>query len=124
MATTGCRSRQPIEHRFAVGGIAKSRRLAVRVKRPGSPDERSGDDTAKADTLERQIERDCVHPILLVDRNDVFVRGNLKHAVGRGIDDGLSRAHVLGAELLDDLRPRRRVVAERARGRCAARTRR
>ena len=115
MATTGtCAAVSRSSTVSAVGGIAKSRRLAVRVKRPGSSDERPRDDAAEAIPADRQFERDVVDAVLLVDRNHVLVRGDLKHAVGRRVDDRLARAHVLGAELVDDFRPRRGVVAKRA----------
>ena len=54
---------------------------------------------------------------------DVFVRGDLEHAVGRRVDDRRAGPHVLGPELVDDRRAGRDRVAERRRGRCAARTR-
>ena len=53
---------------------------------------------------------------------DVFVRGDLEDAVGGGVDDRMAGAHVLGAELVDDHRAGRRVVADRRRGRSAPRT--
>ena len=77
-------------------------------------DERPGDDSAKTVTLNGELERDCVDSILLVDGNHILVSGNLKHAVRGCVDDGLSRADVLGAELVDNRRPRRCVIAERA----------
>ena len=36
-------------------------------------------------------------------RNDILVCGNLKDAVGRGVDDQRARSHVLGSKFLDDL---------------------
>jgi hypothetical protein len=46
--------------------------------------------------------RDFAHAVELLGGDDVFVRGDLEHAVTRGVDDRLSRAHMLFAELLDD----------------------
>ena len=40
---------------------------------------------------------------------------DLEHAVGRGVDDGLARAHMLVAQPLDDLRARGVTVAEHSR---------
>src|SRR5262249_28910678 len=57
--------------------------------------------------------RDLADAIQLLDRDDVFVRRDLKDAVGRRVDDRKTGAHVLGAELVDDDRAGRRVVAER-----------
>ena len=42
------------------------------------------------------------------------MRGHLEHAVGGSVDDRLAGAHVLFAELLDDLGSRSGVIAERA----------
>ena len=49
---------------------------------------------------------------MLLDRNDVFVSGDLKHAVRRRVDDWFSGTHVLGTETVDDLRAGRHDVAE------------
>ena len=61
--------------------------------------------------------------VQLEQRNHFLVRRDLKHAVGRGVDDRRAGPHVLLAQLLDDLGARRRLVAERAAARCASRTR-
>ena len=42
------------------------------------------------------------------------MRGDLKDAVGGGVDDRRAGTHVLGAELFDDLGARRRAIAQRA----------
>jgi hypothetical protein len=52
--------------------------------------------------------------IELRDRDHLFVRGDLEDAVGGRVDDRVTGPHVLGAELVDDRRPRRGVVADRA----------
>ena len=73
-------------------------------ERPGLPNERPRDDTAQAILRHREIEGDCVDSILFLYGNNVFMRGDLKHAVGRRIDDRLTRSHVLRAEVRDNLR--------------------
>jgi len=47
----------------------------------------------------------------LFQQDDFFVRGDLKDAVGRGVDNRRAGAQVLLAELPDDLGPRGRIVA-------------
>ena len=49
----------------------------------------------------------------LVDRDDVLVRRDLEHAVGRRVDDRRAGAHVLRPERVDDRRAGRDDVAER-----------
>ena len=50
----------------------------------------------------------------LLERDRVLVRRDLEDRVGGGVDDPLAGLLVLLAELLDDLRPRGRLVAEHA----------
>ena len=50
--------------------------------------------------------------VQLVDRDDVLVRGDLEHAVGRRVDDPAAGPAMLVAELLDDLRAGGGHVAE------------
>ena len=52
----------------------------------------------------------------LLERDRLLVRGDLEDRVGGRVDDPLARLLVLLAELLDDLRPARRLVAEHAAG--------
>jgi hypothetical protein len=59
----------------------------------------------------QQFPGDFAHTVQLVDRNYVFVRGNLEYAVARRVHDRLSRPYVFFAQFLDDLSPRRRLVA-------------
>ena len=66
-------------------------------------DERPCDDAANTRPARREIERRFADSVLLRDRDHVFMRGDLKHAVGRRIDDRLAGPHVLGAEPVDDL---------------------
>ena len=115
MATTGmCAAFSRSSTVSAVGVIAKSLRLAVRVKLPGCPTNGRAMTRPRPCPPTDQFERDVVDAVLLFDGNDVLVRGDLKHAVGRGVDDRLARAHVFGAEVVDDFRARRGVIAKRA----------
>ena len=50
----------------------------------------------------------------LLELNRLLVRGDLEDRVRRRVDDPLTSALVLLAQLLDDLRPGRRLVAEHA----------
>ena len=50
----------------------------------------------------------------LLERDRLLVRGDLEDRVGRRVDDPLAGPLVLLAELLDDLRARRGLVAEHA----------
>src|SRR5262249_54394375 len=50
--------------------------------------------------------------VQLLERNGVLVRRDLEDRVGGCVDDPLAGLLVLLAELLDDLRPRRRLVPE------------
>ncbi|MPN64303.1 hypothetical protein SDC9_212074 [bioreactor metagenome] len=50
--------------------------------------------------------------VLLAKRNHVLVRGNLKHAVRRGVDNRFTGLHVLVAQTLDDLRSAGNLVSE------------
>ena len=54
------------------------------------------------------------------DGDHVLVRGDLEHAVGRRVDDGRPRAHVLRAQLLDDLACPTRPRCRSSAGRCSA----
>jgi hypothetical protein len=90
--------------------LAKRRqRVVAPVLGPGEPprcaDKRASDDTADAEALSDQAKGDLARAVQLVDRHDVLVGGNLKHAVGRRIHNERTRTHVLGAKLVDDRRP-------------------
>ena len=112
---TGCPASFSRSSSVGANGVsAKSRRLAVRLKAPGRADERPRDHPADAEAEPDQLEGDLADAIQLGHRDDVFVRGDLKHAVGRRVDDRPAGAHVLGAELVDDRRAGRGLVAERA----------
>ena len=72
------------------------------MKRAGRPHERSRDDSS--DTHRRdELERNLADPIELADRDDVLVRSDLKHAVGRRVDDRPAGPDVFGAKPIDDL---------------------
>ena len=58
--------------------------------------------------------RDPAAVVELLERDRLLVRGDLEDRVGARVDDPLAGALVLLAELLDDLRPARRDVAEHA----------
>ena len=106
-------SREQIEQRFT----GRIQRVVVPIR--GSPEverrsgERTRDDAADAKALADETERDFADAVLLVDRDDVFVRRDLEHAVGRRVDDRLAGPHVLGAQALDDLGARGDDVADR-----------
>ena len=62
-----------------------------------------------------RIPRAISHPaVQLVEGDRVHVRCDLEDGVGRRVDDPLAGPLVLLAELLDDLRPRGRLVPEHA----------
>ena len=72
------------------------------TKRTGLADERPGDDSPDIHRR-HEIEGDLAHPIEILHRDDVFVRRNLKDAVGRRVDDGPAGPDVLRAKAIDDL---------------------
>ena len=76
-------------------------------------EERPRDDAADVVLAAHQLARDRADAPQLLDRNDLLVRRDLEDGVGRGVDDRRAGAHVLFAELVEDHRPRRRLVAER-----------
>src|SRR2546425_7051425 len=80
---------------------------------PARPIERPRNYAPHAMRTVEQFPRDFAHPVELGDGNDVFVRGDLKHAVARRIDDWKARAHGLIAELFDDFGTRGRLVPKR-----------
>src|SRR5205823_1799317 len=80
----------------------------------GRSDERTGDDASDSEALARQLVRDIARAIQLRNGDDVLVRGDLKYAVGRRVNDQRAGSQVLRAELVDDLRTRCSLVAEYA----------
>ena len=105
---------EPIQQCLAGG---RQRKIAA-IRRPlemaRSANERAGDDAADAQPFAGQPVGDFARTIELRNRHDFLVRGDLKHAVGRRVHDPVAGLHVLGAELVDDHRARRGLVAEHA----------
>ena len=66
------------------------------------------------DELREQLERHAADCVQVSHRNDFLMRGDLKHAVGRRIHDGLASANVLRTESIDDFGARCHDVAQRA----------
>src|SRR5438034_4529598 len=108
-----------------VPGVAKVRevvrsrgleREVVAIRRPlvvaGLADERPGDDAADRVPSGQDLARDATTVVELLERDRLLVGGDLEHGVGRRVDDPLACLLVLLAELLDDLGPRSRLVAE------------
>src|SRR6266705_1201027 len=75
--------------------------------------ERPRDHSPDAMRPVQQFPRDFAHTVKFGDGNNVFVRGNLKYAVARGVHDRFSRSYVFFAQLLDDFRSRCRLVSNR-----------
>ena len=78
------------------------------------PDERPCDDAPDRVLAGEDLARDPTSLVQLFECDRLFVRRDLEHRVRRCVDDPLACLLVLLAELLDDLRPRRRLVAEHA----------
>ena len=79
-----------------------------------APRERPGDDAADLITI-HQLAGDGAHLVEAREPERRLVRGDLKHAVGRGVADRLSGADVRLAELADDVGARCVAIAENAR---------
>ena len=84
-----------IEQRLA----ARRQRVVVAIGRPretaGRADERPRDDAADAEALAHELVRDLARAVQLRHGHDRLVRGDLKHAVGRRVDDQRAGPHVL-----------------------------
>ena len=93
-----------------VHGIVVAARRARKVSRWTREGPRN--DAADAMRPIQQFSRNLAHPVQLGDGNHIFVRGDLKNAVARGVDDGLAGAHMLVAQFLDDFGAGSRLVAE------------
>ncbi len=61
----------------------------------------------------QNVARGLTNLVQLPEGDDVFVGGDLKDAVGRGVDDRRPGPDVLLAEFRDDLRARRGLITER-----------
>ena len=94
----------------------RRQREVVAVRGPGEvsrrSDEWSRNDAADAESLSHQLVGGLAGPIQLLDRHDLFVRGDLEHAVGRGIHNPCTGAQVLWTERVDDRRARGRHIAD------------
>ncbi len=101
-----------VEHRVRVRRrrqVAAVARAYIRVRTV--PDERTRNNAADLVLID-EFPRDVTKRIQPVEAERLFVRGDLEHAVGRGVEDRLARAHVLVAEFGDDRRARRVAVTE------------
>ena len=104
--------RQAVEQRW----LGRRHRVVVPVRRAHvrarRPDKRPGDHAANAKAVDDDAVGGLAHPVQLGHWHDVLVRGNLEHAVGGGVNDGLAGGDVRVAEPLDDLGARRDLVAQ------------
>ena len=80
----------------------------------GRAEEGTRDHAAHFMRTMQNLARCFANLVQLPKRNHFFMRGYLKNAIGRRVDDGRTGAHVLRAEFLNDLRARCGLVAERA----------
>ena len=78
--------------------LRRRQRVVVPVgraaKRAGRSDEWPGDDSSDTHRSD-ELERNLADPVQLADRDDIFVRSNLEHAVGGRIHDRPAGANVL-----------------------------
>ena len=86
----------------------------MRAKCPTRTCEWPRNDAPHAVRPVEQFPRNFAHAIKFRDRDHVFMRGNLKDAVARSVDNRFSRANVLFAEFLDDFRAGCGLVPKRA----------
>ena len=86
----------------------------MRVKCAGLADEGPRDHASDFVRPAQNLARGLAHLVQLEQRNHFFMRGDLKDAVGRGVDDRRAGPHVLLAELLDDFGAGGGEIAERA----------
>ena len=73
---------------------------------------RYGPKTIEVATFRRQLERNLAISVQLRNGNDIFMRRDLEHTVGRRVDDGLPGPDMLRSQLVDDDRTRGRLVSE------------
>ena len=71
------------------------------------------DDAAHAVGTVEHVPRDFAHAVKFGDRNHLFVRGDLKNAVARGVHDREPGAHMLGAQLFQNFRAAGGLISER-----------
>ena len=100
---------------------ARLERVVVTIRRAlvasGRTGERPSDHASDGVLAREDLARDTARLVEIVERHRLFVRCDLEDGVGRRVDDPLARPLVLLSELLDDLRPRRRLVADHAAAR-------
>ena len=83
----------------------------------GLADERPRDHAADRVLAGEDLAGDAARVVELLERDRLLVRRDLEDRVGGRVDDPLPRPLVLLAELLDDLRPGRGLVADHAAAR-------
>ena len=90
--------------------------MAVRrpLVAPGRAGERPRDHAPDGVLAGQDLARDPAALVQLLERDRLLVRGDLEDGVGGRVHDPLPRLLVLLAELLDDVRPGRDLVAEHA----------
>src|SRR5918994_313858 len=101
--------RQVVRRAGLDGEVVPVRRARVVPRLAG---ERAGDHASDLMLAGEDLARGPARLVELLERDRLLVRGDLEDGVGRGVDDPLARLLVLLAELLDDLRPGGRLVAE------------
>ena len=60
----------------------------------------------------QQFSSDFAHAIQVGNRNHIFMRGDLKDAVARGVHDRLARSNMLFTKLFDNFRSGSRLVPD------------
>src|SRR5450432_1417608 len=79
----------------------------------GRADERPRNHAADFVRAAQDFARGFAHLVKFPKRDHLFVRGDLEDAIGGRVDNGRPRAHVVGAQLLDDLGAGSRPVTQR-----------
>ena len=97
----------------------KSRRLAVRVKAPGLPDNGRAMTRPTQMLADENASSEAAEVPELLGRPDLLVTRHLEDRVARGVEDGPACREVLGAQRSDDLGSRGRHVAENLLARIA-----
>ena len=82
-------------------------------ERAGQADERPRDHAPESQSANGEVIRRVAPFVELGHRHNGLVRGDLKHAVGRGVDDRKPGRHVLGAQVIDDRGTRGHHIADR-----------
>ena len=91
---------------MAITGAGKGARLVA--------DKRAGDDPADVVAAGGQrLAGQLAQGIETLQAEGLLMAGDLKHRIGRGVEDGLAAAHVLLAQLIEDLGAGRVTVAQK-----------